>query len=96
MTAYLLVRVKVDNPAAYEEYKKLAAPAVEKYGGRYLVRGGRAETVEGEEEKGRVVVVEFPTPERAREWYFSPDYQRAIEVRKGAATGQFVIVEGVP
>jgi uncharacterized protein (DUF1330 family) len=94
MPAYLVVRVRVSDPKAYEEYKKLAAASIEKHSGRYLARGGRTATLEGEEESGRVVVVEFPTFEKAEAWYRSPEYRKAIEARKGAATGQFVLVEG--
>ena len=95
MPAYLIARVKVDNPTAYEEYKKLAAAAIEKHGGRYLARGGRTVTLEGTEEMARVVIVEFPSLEVAQTFFRSPDYQKAIAARTGAATGQFVVVEGI-
>jgi uncharacterized protein (DUF1330 family) len=95
MSAYLVVRVRVSNPEAYETYKRLAAASLDKHGGRYLVRGGRTVTLEGEEESSRVVVVEFPTFERAEAWYRSPEYAEAIEARTGAAVGQFVLAEGV-
>lgn len=94
MSAYLIVRVQITNPDAYEAYKKLAAPAIEHYGGRYLARGGRTVTLEGPEERGRIVVVEFPSVEQAQTFYRSPEYQKAIELRTGAATGHFVVVEG--
>ena len=94
MPAYLIVRVQITNLDAYEDYKRLAAPAIEQYGGRYLVRGGRTVTLEGTEEQGRIVVVEFPSFEQAQMFYRSPEYQKAIEIRTGAATGQFVVVEG--
>jgi uncharacterized protein (DUF1330 family) len=95
MSAYLIARVRVEDKEPYEEYKKLAASAIEKHGGRYLARGGRTTTLEGEEETSRVVVVEFESFERAEEFYLSPEYQNAISVRKGAARGQFVVVDGV-
>ncbi len=94
MSAYLIVRVQITNPDAYEAYKRLAAPAIEQYGGRYLARGGRTVTLEGPEERGRIVVVEFPSVEQAQTFYRSPEYQKAIEARTGAANGQFVVVEG--
>ena len=94
MPAYLIVRVQITNLNAYEDYKRLAAPAIEQYGGRYLARGGRTVTLEGPEEQGRIVVVEFPSFEQAQTFYRSPEYQKAIEMRTGAATGQFVVVEG--
>jgi uncharacterized protein (DUF1330 family) len=95
MPAYLIARVQVRDPAPYEEYKRLAAAAIEKFGGRYRARGGTTVTLEGEEEKSRVVVVEFPSLERAREFYRSPEYRKAITARTGCASGQFVVVDGV-
>ncbi len=95
MAAYLIARVEVTNPDAYEAYKKLAAAAIEKYDGRYLARGGNMETLEGDEESRRVVIVVFPTLEQAKNFYASPEYQEAKAAREGAATGQFVIVDGI-
>jgi len=95
MAAYLIARVEVTNPDAYEAYKKLAAAAIEKYDGRYLARGGNMETLEGDEESRRVVIVVFPTLEQAKNFYTSPEYQEAKAAREGAAQGQFVIVDGI-
>ncbi len=95
MTAYLIARVEVTNPEAYENYKKLAAEAIAKYEGRYLARGGNMETLEGDEESRRVVIVVFPTLEQAKTFYDSPEYQEAKAAREGAAKGQFVIVDGI-
>lgn len=95
MPAYLIARVRVQDPTAYEEYKRLAAGAIGKFGGRYRARGGTTVTLEGEEEKDRVVIVEFPSLERAKAWYRSPDYQKAIAARTGCAQGQFILVEGL-
>jgi uncharacterized protein (DUF1330 family) len=95
MPAYLIARVEVRDPAAYEEYKRLAAAAIEKYEGRYRARGGAMVTLEGQEEQSRVVIVEFPSLERANAWYRSPEYQKAIAARSGCAQGQFVLVEGL-
>ena len=95
MSAYLIARVEVTNPDAYENYKKLAAAAIEKYEGRYLARGGHMETLEGDEETRRVVVVAFPTLERAKAFYNSPEYEEARAKRKGAALGQFVVIDGI-
>jgi len=95
MAGYLIVRVQVKDPKAYEEYKELAQEAVSKYGGRYLVRGGRTETLEGEEEKARIVLLEFPSLDHVLKFYESPEYQQAIEKRKNAATAQFVAAQGV-
>ncbi len=94
MPAYLIARVNVKDPVQYEEYKKLAPIAINKYGGKYLTRGGAMETVEGPEETLRVVVVEYPDMETARAFYDSPEYQKAKAAREGAAEGQFVILDG--
>lgn len=95
MTAYLIVRVNVTDTAQYQEYMKLSPGIIEQFGGKFMVRGGEKITLEGPEETGRVVLIEFPSVEQARAFYESPEYQHAISVRAGAATGQFVVVEGV-
>ena len=92
--AYLVVQVEVTNQPQYAEYTKLSPAIIEKFGGRFLARGGRIETLEGPPAKSRVVVIEFPSFERAQEFYSSPDYQAARKVRAGAAEAQFVLVEG--
>jgi uncharacterized protein (DUF1330 family) len=95
MSAYLLVEVEVTDPARYERYKKLAPAAVAKYGGRYLVRGGATEVLEGDWRPARIVVLEFPSAEAARLFYASPEYEVARAERTGAARMNFVLVEGV-
>jgi uncharacterized protein (DUF1330 family) len=92
--AYLICDIEVTDPVAYGEYRKLAGPALEKHGGRYLVRGGATEVLEGDRQPGRVVVAEFPSVEAARAWYDSPEYLEARRVREGASRGSFVLVEG--
>jgi uncharacterized protein (DUF1330 family) len=93
--AYLLVQADVTNPQQYQEYAKLSPGIVAKYGGRYLARAGRTSTLEGPAAKSRVVVVEFPTFDQARAFYQSAEYIAARKLRAGAATAQFIIVEGV-
>lgn len=95
MAAYLIARIDVTDAERYEDYKELAPAAIEAHGGTYLVRGGAHETVEGEPEDRRIVVLEFEDAAAARAFYHSPEYTAARSVREGAATGQFVIVEGV-
>jgi len=94
VVAYVLVDVDVTDAGRYDEYKVLAAAAVERYGGRYLARGGATEVLEGDRRPNRLVVLEFPDAEAARDWYHSPEYQAAKAVRAGAATGSFILVEG--
>jgi uncharacterized protein (DUF1330 family) len=93
--AYVLVQVEVTNPQQYGEYMKLSPGIIEKFGGHFVARGGRTETLEGTPSKGRIVVVEFPSFERAREFYNSAEYEAARKVRAGAATAQFILVEGL-
>ena len=93
--AYVLVQVDVSNAQQYGEYTKLSPGIIEKFGGRFLARGGRTATLEGAPARSRVVVVEFPSFERAQEFYNSQEYQAAKKVRAGAATAQFLLVEGL-
>jgi uncharacterized protein (DUF1330 family) len=95
MPAYLIARVNVTDPDKYENYKALAPAAIAQYGGKYLARGGATETVEGEDENRRVVILEFPDITAARSFYNSPEYTAAKAERASAADGQFVIVEGL-
>ena len=96
MAAYVIVNITVRDPARYEEYKRLATPTVGAYGGRYVVRGGAVEVREGGWTPSRLVVLEFPTVERARAWWDSPEYAPAKAVRQTCADSQLVITEGVP
>ena len=93
--AYILVQVDVTNPQQYADYAKLSPGIIEKFGGRFVARGGRNETLEGTKAPARVVIVEFPSYERAQQFYNSAEYQAAKKVRAGAATAQFVLVEGL-
>ena len=94
MTAYWIARVKVTDEAAYAEYAKRAGPAIEKHGGKFLARGGRYVTLEGEDYP-RNVVVEFPTLEEAQACYNSPEYQEAWAFQQNAASRGICIVEGI-
>ena len=96
MAAYLVVDIDVTDPAQFEEYKKLAPAAIDKYGGRYLIRGGAYEAIEGDWKPQRLTVVEFESMEKAKAFYNSPEYQLAIKARKGAATMKMLLVQGVP
>ncbi len=95
MVAYVVVRMDVTDADQYETYKAAAPAAIAKYGGSYLARGGAIETVEGDDETRRVVILQFPDMDAARTFYNSPEYTAAREKRAGAANGQFVIVEGL-
>jgi uncharacterized protein (DUF1330 family) len=95
MPAYVIVDIEVTDPAGYEEYKKLAPPAVKLYGGRYIARGGRNETLEGDWKANRLVILEFETVERAKAWLESPEYAPARALRHKYARTNMVVVEGV-
>jgi uncharacterized protein (DUF1330 family) len=94
VAAYVLVDIKVEEPARYEEYKKLAAATIAAYGGQYIVRGGVTETLEGDWSPNRLVVLEFPTVARAKEWWASEEYKPARDMRYASATSQMIVVEG--
>jgi uncharacterized protein (DUF1330 family) len=94
MPAYLLVEVEIHDPREYETYKKLTPASLVPFGGKFLVRGGKAELIEGDEEPARIVVVEFPTMEKARQWWNSPEYTKAKMIRQRCATTRMILVEG--
>jgi uncharacterized protein (DUF1330 family) len=95
MVAYMLVDIDIHDPVGYEEYRRLATPTVHQYGGRYIVRGGRTEVIEGTRIPARVVVLEFPSPDQARAWWDSPEYRPLRAIRQRTATTSMILVEGV-
>jgi len=96
MAAYLVVEAKVADAQAYEIYKKLAQTAIAAYGGRYLVRGGAVETLEGDwTPPERLVIVEFDSVEAAKRFYDSPEYRAARAARENAASMNMLVVGGV-
>ena len=94
MAAYIIARVEVTDWERYREYTKATPEAIARYGGKFVVRGGEIVTLEGDPENRRLVVIEFPTLERAQEFYHSPEYTRVKALRSGAAVGQFLAVQG--
>jgi uncharacterized protein (DUF1330 family) len=95
MAAYIIVDLEITDPLNYSEYKKLAGATVEKYGGRYLVRGGACETLEGDWQPKRIVVLEFDNSERAKAWLNSPEYSEPRKMRHRTAKTRMIVVEGV-
>jgi uncharacterized protein (DUF1330 family) len=95
MPAYFIVDNEVTDPAAFGEYAKQVPATVEKYGGRFLVRGGQIQTLEGDWKPNRIVVTEFPSIEQARRWYDSEEYRALKALRSRSARGSVVLVEGV-
>lgn len=94
MPAYVIVDITIHDPVGYAEYKKLAPPAVAAYDGKYLARGGAVETLEGTWAPKRLVILEFPTVERAKQWLDSDEYRAARQLRHQTATTQMIVVEG--
>ncbi len=95
MPAYLIASVRVLDAEKYAAYTKLSPAAIERYGGRFLARGGDVVTLEGAPEDRRIVIVEFPSVEAARRFYDSPEYRKARAVREGAAEARFIVVDGL-
>ncbi len=95
MSAYIIVDVKIHNSRAYEEYKKLTPASIAAYKGTFVVRGGVTESLEGDWEPGRIVIVEFPDLEKAKQWWNSTEYANAKLIRQGAATTKMILVEGL-
>ena len=94
VAAYVIADIDVTDPEAYEEYRRLAPPIVAQYGGRYLVRSGRFEKFEGDWTPKRLVVLEFESLERAKQFYESQEYRSVREIRFKAAVSNLLIVEG--
>jgi uncharacterized protein (DUF1330 family) len=95
MAAYLLAQLTVHDPNAYQHYREAVAPLVDRFGGRYRVRGGAIDVLEGEFGAERLVVIEFQSRDAARLFYDSPEYQQILPLRRSAADGTVVIVEAV-
>ena len=96
MTAYVIVEMEVIDSNAADEYRKLAGASVQAHGGRFIVRGGKSEVLEGDWNPKRVVVLEFPDDERARSWWSSKQYAEAKVVRERAARNvKMLLVDGV-
>ena len=94
MVAYVINDMEVTDPALLEGYKKLSPATVAQYGGRFLVRGGKTETLEGNWSPRRLVILEFPSYEQAKAWANSREYAPAKALRQKASNSNIVVVEG--
>ena len=94
MSAYVIAEIEVTDPAGYEEYRKQVLAVVTKYGGKFIVRGGKVDAREGGWNPKRIVVLEFPSMEQAQKWYHSAEYAPLIKLRQKASKGRLIIVEG--
>lgn len=95
MTAYVIVDIEVTDPVGYEDYKRLAAPTVALYGGKYIARGGRNEVLEGDWAPNRLVILQFENSQQAKTWLNSPEYSEARPLRHKYAISKMVVVDGV-
>ena len=95
MSAYVIVEIDIVDPTGYEEYKKRAGATVEKHGGKYIVRGGAVETLEGNWKPNRIVVLKFDSVRRAKEWLNCEEYREPRNMRHRTARTKMIVVEGV-
>ena len=95
MSVYLVCMVRVDDPETYKNYTAHSPDVINRYGGRFIVRGGPVEAIEGAPYNDRLVIVEFPSKEVAKAFYKSKDYQKIIGFRHQASESRFLLAEGV-
>jgi uncharacterized protein (DUF1330 family) len=87
--------VDIKDPVRYESYRAMVLPTITAYGGRFLARGGHTDVLEGAWAPRRVVIIEFPTLARAKEWWSSPEYAEARAIRQATSEGTLIVIEGV-
>jgi uncharacterized protein (DUF1330 family) len=95
MSAYVIVEIDVVDPVGYEGYKKRASASVEKHGGKYIVRGGKTEVLEGDWQPKRIVVLQFDSMQRAKDWLHCEEYREPRKMRHRTARTNMILVEGV-
>ena len=95
MPAYVIVDIEVTDPIGYEDYKRQASDTVFKYGGEYIVRGGKTEVLEGNYQPNRIVILKFPSIDRAKEWLNCGEYREPRKLRHNTAKTNMIVVEGL-
>ena len=95
MPAYVIVEIDIQDPVGYEEYKKQAGATVLKYGGKYIVRGGKAEVLEGDWQPKRIVILEFASTDQAKKWLNCEEYREPRKLRHKTAKTNMIVVEGL-
>jgi len=95
VAAYIVVDVVVKDPVRYDDYRKRVMATLEPHGGKFLVRGGKVETLEGTWKPQRFVVLEFPDAAAARAWWSSEAYAEPKAIRQSASHTEMILVEGV-
>ena len=94
MPAFVFVEINIIDHKLYEEYKKLTPKTVSDFGGKFIVRGGKTEVLEGDSSHNRMVLLEFPSTDEAQAWWNSQEYTRARLIRQRAATTRMILLEG--
>ena len=94
MPAYVFAEVDITNPDGYREYSQQVPATIQKYGGRFLHRGGPVSVLEGDWPQIRRVIIEFPSVEAARQWWDSPEYEKPKALRRANSTGRLILLEG--
>jgi uncharacterized protein (DUF1330 family) len=95
VAAYVIADIDVHNPEKFEEYRKQASATAAEFGGKYLVRGGKLEVLEGQWNPTRFVIIEFPSVENAKAWWDSQAYAGPKAIRQASAKSNFIVVEGM-
>jgi uncharacterized protein (DUF1330 family) len=95
MSAYIIVQINITNKDAYKEYLKQVTPIAEKYGGEYIIRGGKSKTMLGNWDYERTVVIKFPSYDIAMKWYSSEEYAPVKKIRENNSNGNLIIIEGL-
>lgn len=95
MSAYIIVEVEVKDPIKYEDYKKLTPATLAVYGGKFIVRGGKGELLEGDKQPERIVILEFESVEKAKAWWNSPEYSEVKKLRHATANSRMIVIEGL-
>jgi uncharacterized protein (DUF1330 family) len=95
MRGYIIAEIEITNPDGYRSYTTMVPATIEKFGGKFLVRGGANHVLEGDWPQRRRVIIEFPTVEAARNWYDSPEYEKPKALRIANSNGRILLLEGV-
>ena len=96
MSAFMIATVRIHDPETYKDYTALTPATIAAHGGKFVVRGGQIDTLEGEPFEERLVILEFPSRQAAHDWYNSPEYQAAAKIRQAASIARFIVVDKVP
>ena len=95
MSAYVIVDLEILDPASFGDYKQRVVSIVEEYDGKYIVAGGRVETLEGDWNPKRIVVIKFPSTQRAKEWFNCEEYRELSKIRHRTARTRMILVDGM-